>query len=363
MDIFRFMNPTAPTKMEQGLIVPNLKSKLWVERYALAGEFKFVADVKSGARDLLPIGSFISHINTTEVMIVENHEINDKKGADSEITISGRGFESDFENRIVGSNKAYPTSGATNEYALAAGYLAAQIVTLISQHILAVNLVDPNDALPYVSLSNLVAAGGENVARSLKRGTLYERVQELLAVQNLGIKIIRPTAVQPNLFVAVHSGVDLTDQIIFSEDTGEIENADYLWSSKKRKNAALIFGRWVDTRVVGLETLNDRRWMIIDASDIDQNYAAAPAGADLATVVAAMQQRGHEALAAQNDVALTKAEVAKNTNKAAYRTDFNVGDLITVLGSYNESSTMRISEFVEIEDETGAQSYPTLSLL
>jgi hypothetical protein len=277
VDFFRFLNPTDPMKMEQGILIPHLKSKMWIERYDQAGEFTFVADVKSGVRDLLPIGSFVSHVDTPEIMIVENHEISDKKDTDAEITISGRGFESDFESRIVGSNKVFPTSGAASEYILDAGYLAAQIV--------------------------------------------------------------------------------------ISEDTGEITSADYLWSSKKRKNAALITGRWVETRVVGPETNKDRLWMTVDASDIDQNFETEPVGADLAAIVAAMEQRGREALSAQNDVALTKVDVSKNSNNAAYRTDFNVGDLITVLGSYNSSTTMRISEYVEIEDQTGAQSGPTLSLL
>lgn len=369
MDVFRFTNPNDPMRMEQGIIVPNLISKMWVERYAPAGEFTFVADVKSGARELLPIGAFVSHVDTTEVMVVENHEINDKKNQDAQITITGRGFESKFEKRIVGSNKAYPTSGATMEYSLVAGYLADQIVTLISQHILAANLVDVNDALPYVGIVNQIAAGGEQVVRSLKRGTLYERVQDLLAVQDLGIKIVRPGALNPlgsaspNLAVVLHTGANRSNEVIFTEDAGDIDNSDYLWSDKTEFNAALISGRWVETRVVGAETLGERRWMMVDASDIDQNYDVAPVGATLATIVAAMQQRGREALAAQNDLAITKAEVSKNAQKSKYRRDFNVGDLITVNGSYNETTTMRVSEYVEIEDKSGSISYPTLSLL
>lgn len=355
--------------MEQGVLIPYLKSKMWIERYDQAGEFKFVADVKSGVRDLLPTGSFVSHVDTQEIMVVENHEISDKKDTEAEIIISGRGFECEFENRIVGSNKVFPTSGAASEYVLDAGYLADQIVTLISNHILAVNLVDDDDALPFVSVVNQVVAGGEQVERPLKRGSLYDRVQDLLVVQLLGTKVIRPGVgsplggASPNTALVVHKGVDRTAQIVISEDTGEITSADYLWSIKKRKNAALITGRWVETRVVGPEVKGDRRWMDIDASDIDQNFATEPVGADLAAVVTAMQQRGREALSAQNDVALTKVDVSKNSNNAAYRTDFNVGDLITVLGSYNSSTTMRISEYVEIEDQTGAQSGPTLSLL
>lgn len=369
MDIFRFENPIAPMLMQRGMIINGLTSKMWIERYALAGEFTLKAPASLGLRSLLPIGSFVSHVDTTEIMIVENHEINDKVGQESEIVVTGRGLETEFEQRIVGSNKAFPTSGATNEYALAVGYIHDQIVSLINNHILAADLVDSNNALPYVSVLTNVAAGGEDVARSLKRGDLYSAVQSLLTVGGLGIKVIRPgpwsplAGGSPNTAILIHKGVDRSGEIIFSADTGEISSADYLWSNKKLKNAAMVVGRWVETAVVPGDIQYGRRWMLIDASDIDQNYAAAPIGVDLTNVVESMQQRGADILATQNNVALTKAEVAHNTNKAAYRKDFDVGDLITVNGSYNESSTMQISEYVEIEDETGGSGYPTLTVL
>lgn len=364
MDIIKFNNPTAPMRMEQGVIVNGLKSKMWVERYDKAGEFKFVADAKVGMRDALPIGSFISHLDTSEVMIVENHEISDKKIDTPEIIITGRGLETYLENRIVGSNKPFPSAGEPNEYPLAADNLSDQIVTLIQQHIYAVHLVDVDNQVPFVVVLNTVTTLEDVIARTVKRGPLYDRVLELLAIGSLGIKVVRPSQASPtNTGIVIHSGVDRTGEIIFSSDTGEIENADYLWSNKRVKNAALITGRWVETMVTSTETLYDRRMMLIDASDIDNHFPAAPEGADLDAVVAAMQLRGLELLISQRNVALTKAEVSRSNPKLTYRKDFDVGDFVTVHGSYNDSTTLRISEYVEIEDETGSTSYPTLTVI
>lgn len=368
MDVIGFLNPTSPTKMEQGRIINGLKSKLWIERYALAGEFKFVADVSSGIREKLPIGSFVSHIATRELMIVENHEINDSKDKEAEIIISGRGYETFFENRIVGSNWNFPTSGNPSDYTLTASELHDQIIYMLNDHLLTTPLFDDNNALPYVSTGHgYISDPGPSVARSIKRGDLYTRLQELLAVRNLGIRVERPGVGSvfgggtPNTGFYIHEGNDLSSTIVFSQDTGEILGADYLWSNKKVKTAAMIFGRWVQTFVATAgENGYDRRVMLIDASDIDQGYETAPAGGTLTAVVAAMQQRGLEAIAARNDVALTNVEVSKNATKAIYRIDFNVGDIISVSGSYNATSKMRIGEYVEIEDETGESSYPTL---
>lgn len=370
MDVFRFMNPTNTLLMQQGQIINGLISKMWVERYADAGEFSFVADASSNLRKLLPIGSFVSHVDTSEIMIVENHEINDVAGQNSQIIITGRGFETFLENRIVGSNKEFPTTDGNGDYTLAAGYSYNQIVNLLNDHIYAADLIDVNNALYYTLVTTeLSGAIGENIARTVKRDTVYQRVLDLLAIDNLGIRIFRPGPWStlgpgsPNTAIDIHQGQDKRSSIIFSHDTGEITSADYLWSNKNLKNAALIFGRWVTTSVVPSAVAYGRRWMMVDASDIDQSYSTAPTGTSLTSVVSAMQQRGKAALSAQNDVALTKAEVSKNAANTKYRRDFNVGDLITVLGSYNETTTMRISEYVEIEDQTGESSYPTLTLI
>lgn len=354
--------------MEQGKIINGVKSKTWIERYEKAGEFKFIANANSGVRELLPIGSFVSHVDTKEVMIVENHEISDDQGKETEVIITGRGFESFLENRIVGSNKVFPATEGVTDYVLAANTTWIQTRTLIGNHIYVAPLIDDGNAIPYVEAVASVSGAGSLEERTVKTGDLYSRVQELLAIDRLGIKIVRPGYWGPlspaigNLAIIIHKGVDRTNSVIFSYDTGEIESADYLWSNKKVKNCALVSGRWVETFVNTTKEGYERRMMHVDASDIDNAYSEAPTGGDLTQVVNAMNQRGIAALAAQTDVALTKAEVSRQAVKTVYRTDFDVGDLITVSGDYNETAVNRISEYVEIEDETGKSAYPTLSM-
>lgn len=367
MDIFRFVNPTAPTKMEEGEILNGIKRKLWIERYRTAGEFSLTAPANSGLMEKLPIGTFISHSDTTEIMMVENHEINDNKGEESDVIITGSGYETFLNNRIVGSNKAFPVSGVVADYPLSANYSWNQAVTLINNHVLASALIDDNNAIPYLSIIASVSGTSYSVARTIPRGSLYESVLDLIAVDNLGLKIIRPGdwsplgGSDPNVVLVIHKGVDRTASVVLSYDAGEIESADYLWSNKKLKNSVLITGKWVETilNFAGVEYA--RRTMYIDASDIDESFTTAPSGADLVAVVAAMHQRGQEAIMSQKDLVLSKAEVSREVFKYKYRTDYDVGDLITVKGNYNEATSMRVTEYVEIEDETGESGYPTLT--
>jgi len=367
VDIFKFENPKYGTKMEQGRIVTGLKSKTWIERYRESGEFTLVAYPDSDIRSQLPIGSFISHTDTTEVMIVENHEINDDKDKDSEITITGRGFETFLENRIVGANKDYSNYAAVSIYSLTSDYTWNHAVKLIGDHILEASLLDDNSALAYVSvIHDIVDAGGSDY-RSIKIGDVYTSLLELLAVDDLGIKVIRPGVLSPlgiessDLVLLIHKGVDRSGSLVYSYEGGEIESADYLWSNKKLKNTAIVSGRWIEVMVTTGGLNYERRMMYVDASDVDQGYEAIPSGGDLTLVKFYMQQRGYQALSSQKEIALSKTEVSKEGTKLRYRIDYDVGDRIMVSGDYNEGAIQRVAEYVEIEDETGVQGYPTLT--
>lgn len=368
MDIIKFNNPNHQTKMEDGQFIEGLSTKMWVERYNKEGEFKFTAPASIDMRSKLPIGSFISHVDSDELMVVEDHEINESSGS-GDLTITGRGLETFFENRIVGSNKIFPYVGEITDYVLESDYPWSQAATLIKNHILVSELEDSHYALPYFTvLSTVTGIEPElDIPRSVKLGDLYKAVLDFLKINNLGIKVVRPGPYSPisdgNSAIVIHNGLDKTNDVMISASTGEIVSADYLWSSRKYRNAALISGKWVQT-VVEPDTAveYDRRMMFVDGQNVDKDFTVAPEGTDLDNVIAAMQQLGREAIAAQNHVVLTKAETSKTGLKALYRRDYGIGDLITVVGDYNETAIMRVSEYVEIEDQNGESGYPTLSV-
>lgn len=368
MDVFRFMNPEHPTKLDQGVLVNGLKTKMWCERYRNPGEFEFTANVDMDVQKKLPVGCLISHVETSEVMVVENHEIREDSGSDAEVKITGRSFECFFEHRIVGANKDWPTlASATTEYLLAAGYSWLQIVQMIKDHIYLSNVYDADDALFNVEVLSIVPGTGVEEERSIARGDLHTRCLELMSVDDLGIKTVRPGPFSPlgfesgDLSIVIHQGLDLRSEIVLSHLTGEIETADYLWTNKAFKNAALITGRWVETMVKTNYVGYDRRIMLIDGSDIDGSFSEAPTGPDLALVIAIMESRGRAMLLSQRNIALIKTEATKNSTLYKYREHYDLGDIVTVEGEYSETAHMQVTEYVEIEDENGQSGYPTLS--
>jgi hypothetical protein len=361
MDIFKFHPVGNDIDLHDGMYVKGIKSAMWVERYLDAGEFSITANVSSGIRDVLPVGSLISHVNTLEVMIVENHEISDQKGEDLEVTITGRSFETILEQRVAGANKVFP-AGEPKPIVLAANFSWVHAVDLIKAHIDPALVLDQADRLGKINTFHYVNnTVGASLVREVKIDDLYSQVQTLLAEDNLGIAVQRPFEVgSTTTQLVVHDGVDLRDQVIFSFDAGDITNADYLWSNKSSKNSIMVTSKWAQVMVKN-NSGYDRRVTIIDASEIDEEYNDPPDAGTLAGIQTALTNIGTRALKSMNQVSLSKAQAAKNAKKYTYRNDFKVGDIVLIDGLFNESASMRVTEYVEIFDEKGSSQYPTLS--
>jgi hypothetical protein len=340
-------------------------SIMWVERYRNPGEFEIVAPLSSDLMNFLPIGSLISHVDTYEVMIVENHEVTEDSKGDPEIKITGRSLEAYFENRIVGMNSVRSNSTIT-EYVILSDSTWNQIVQMINDHI--ANGTYTDDNLPNVVAIASVTGTGTFEQRSIKRTTLSQAVLELLAIDDLGVKIVRrntfgaPNGSSTNTNVVIYRGADRTASVIFSWKSGDLSASEYLFSDKNMKNSAVIIGRYINTvyDTVGVTKYN-RRSVIVDGGDIDGIYTAPPTGAQLTDVISKMQVRGRQELESQNLITITRADLA-DISRFEYRKDFDVGDLISLDSNYGRITKMRVTEYVEIMDENGETGHPTLSL-
>lgn len=365
MELFKFLPVPAPTSFNEGRMINGATSVMWVERYRTPGEFEIVAPLSTDLMNFLPLGSLISHVDTYEVMVVENHEITDDSNGDPTIRITGRSLESYFENRIVGMNYARQNSSIV-EYVLSSDSTWNQTVSMINDHI--ANGTYTDDNLPNVVAVSSVTGTGTFEQRTIKRMHLHQAVLELISIDDLGIKTIRrntfgvPNGSNIYTNVVVYRGADKTASVVFSWKSGDLTSSEYLFSDKNMKNSALIVGRYInavyDTTGV---TKYSRRSVIVDGGDIDGVYSAPPTGQQLTDVINKMRIRGKQELDSQNLVTITRADLA-DISKYQYRKDFDVGDLISLDSNYGRISTMRISEYVEIMDENGETGHPSLSL-
>lgn len=366
MDIFKFTNPTHPTKMEQGRILNGFKSKMWIERYLDAGEFTLVAPLGSGIAIDIPPGTFISHTDTSQIMVVENQEMKVERNKEPDVIITGRSLEVLLEQRVIGTTRTAPTpaGGANKDFTMLPGTPWAKLRDLILAH--TQSLTNVNDELPWIYASTKVAAVTPIVTdQTYKVGNLYQRVRETLTAYGMAIASIRPgpliapgtTAGASNL--DVYGYTDRTADVVFAYDLGEVDRAEYLWSNKNLKNTAIVLGKWVMVRVDVGPTQEDRRMIYVDGTSIDDAYTTTPAGGTLTQIQAEMTKRGQEAIDSHNEMVLSKAEASSRITRLRYRIDYNLGDIVTVTGDFGTESHRLVTEYVEIEDENGFSGQPT----
>lgn len=374
MDFFKFIrNPSAPSFLSEGVIINNIKSATWIERYRDPGEFTFRAKQSSGMREVLPVGTFISHIDTLEVMMVESIELDDDvEESENEWVIKGRSLESYLRQRCVGDDiETYVLSGhrlyVTNQdYVLAFETSWEQTRVLIDHHLNAVFNI-PNDETPgIIPISNQQHIGPSTTQeRSVRKGNLHTAVLDLLAIDDFGIRSVRPNADNDDpatTELRIHNGFDLRDSVIFSYTFGDLENATYFWSDQALKTDYFCVSTYFMLRSDSGVTDIDRRILFVDCSDIDQHYTDADVSAAGDLIGDLMDVRGQQALRAQVGTSILAADVSKTT-RYQFRKDYEVGDIVQVNGNFDISTAMRVVEHVEFQDETGETGYPTLAAL
>lgn len=368
MELFRY---NSPDTFLGGEAINGYDSVAWTERYREPGTFEIVAKLSSGLKDFLPEGTLISHTKTLDIMIVENHQIVEETDADPILTITGRDLDSILEQRVVGQNWNWaspPASIAVSEYILAANFTWIQAAALIDAHVKTGTVITAGDAIPLVQAGHSVAGTGVSEARTLARKDVLSHLMDILAINDLGCRVLRRHAFSgfPGsasvTTLYVHDGDDKRNSVIFSTKNGDIDSADYLWSIKSMKNAALVSGKFIETMIAGASTGRNKRVMLVDGTSIDGHLEVTPTGGTLTTIRTRMTTLGNQALSAQKRLALSRIDIS-STPTYEFRRDYNIGDLVSVDSSYGPVSTMRVIEHVEIVDETGESSHPTLEII
>ena len=365
------------TNYTTGSIVNDIDSFLWVERYLDPGEFKIVCDPTPALRTQLALGTFVSHVDTPEVMIVENHEIKETFGQTPKLEVTGRSLDCFLEKRIVSTTQSAfnQTTGNAIDYQYNA-YPAAQGSYLLNQFLTG-SILYADNVVPNVNvIVDTNAPTTPAFQNSIKKGeNLAKVVIDILKVGNLGIRFERPmrdktgtpihhynATTDPNatkMALYIHTGVDRSGTVSFFYDSGDIKDARYFWSNKEELNyihGSTYYVTWDEKRDGATKTGWDNKTGYVDVTAVNVKPVTL---ADAAFQQEAIKQKAQELLANASQLTLMEATISPNA-KYAYRKDYIVGDTVYVVGNYGVSSKMRVIENVESQDETGYSSYPTL---
>lgn len=352
------------TSHKPGQTVQKFDTLIWTERYTAAGDFKIICLDDVSILTALPTGVLISHTDTNQVMIVENHWIKRNKEKKLEVTVSGRSFETFAEERVTNGTRQGLYDTSVDNVAITETFASAPAEN-VARDLLRYSLESPyanaDDAVANVSIKLVIREPDAPMAHVIKRGDVYKQVLELLGIANAGVKVVRPNGTQNTLDLVVYDGLDLTlgpQAVIFYAQNDDLVEPEYFWSIKGYKNYAQI-STHTDARLyrhrditANLQGL-DRRIIYVEADDLEGSYTPG-------TSTDVVAGRGQSELDAHKKVALLSAKVSE-TAKPKFKIHYDVGDLVKAFGEFATAQNMRVTEHILTVDKDGIRGYPSLS--
>lgn len=339
--------------------VPYFDTMIWSERYQAPGDFKIVVEDDISILSVLTLEDLISHTDTNEVMIVENHEVKRDKDKKLIVTVSGRSFETFAENRAtLGYGiPIYDDDGTETVDSLPTD-TASDIALILLREALEDGTATSDDLVNNLVVSSDMRVLSAVLEHVIRGGDVYSKVIDILRVGDAGIKMVRPHADQTTMDMIVHDGADLTDTVIFYSQYEDLEDTEYFWSVKDYKNYAKITSDfnsrlYRDRNEASPLTGLQRRVMYVDATDLDAVYYPATASDPMSGIA-------QTALDARRRMSLVQARIT-NTARPKFKINYDVGDLVTVFTEFAIAQVMRVTEHILTVDKDGIRGFPSLS--
>lgn len=358
-----------PNTRQPAKLVENYDSLIWTERFNTVGDFQIETGAVDAFMTLLPEGTMLTLRETNHVMIVETHKIDRKKNTPQKLTITGRSFESVLDRRVAIQSVAALTGGTDwNVVAPAPWDIAYYVMNYV-----ATGNIDALDVYPsWVSLpqpSDYLTSGGPNKAWAVPRGKLLDVVlgflqQELPADPSTtpttparaphGIRTVRPAEGATSLAIQIYNGTDRSGTVYFDATRDLLDDGTYLFSKKDSANVGYYVASGQAgkmSEVTPEPTGLARRVTLVDASST------------AISDVAILRGQVSQALTEAHETAMFDGSINQDLSPYKYGVDYNLGDIVKVVGDYGLSTNSRVTEYIRSEDSQGVKSYPTLTAI
>lgn len=344
-------------------IVEGAESKVWKKSFSGAGEFEiYTADTPENI-ELLQIGRYVVRQDDDMVGIIEKiNAQTDDDGRDM-LLVSGRCAKALFARRIINRQQTF------------SGTVWNRMYWMLSDH--AVNPSDPNRIIPNTAIADVDYSIKGLSAQTQHTGTnLMTAVVDLVSSNNLGWKVpVVDGKFTATLIAGTDRTVDQTDRepVIFADEYDNLISSEYLRDLTGYANVAVIAGEgegsariWAGVDATGKASgtyagLN-RYEMYVDARDLQKKVTDSTGKETTLTAAqytAQLQARGLEKLVEAGKTETFEGDV--DTGSYIYRTDYDVGDLVTVRDKHGITANTRIMSVEEIDDEKGYTITPEFS--
>ena len=309
-------------------IIDNYECLVWERNYYKPNTFSMQIIPTFEQFELLKKGNILlKNDNTKEAMYIDHRELEENEEGIEILVVSGCSLTQWLDRRIT----LYKEVEKANAETVMKNY--------VNRH-----CINPKDANR--KIDNLVLGTNNNLGKEIDSLSHYkpllEELEYIAKVNELGYKIDLDLTNKKYLF-EVYQGIDRTinqdinSRAIFSTEFENIKNQKYVDSDNNYRNMILIAGAGEDlnrkTLSLGTENKGLNRYeLFVDARDISGTKQSGDTEVDIPL---AEYNKLLEARAKENLAECTKVQsfdcVISNTNNLIYRTDYDLGDKISII--------------------------------
>lgn len=351
-------------------ILDDFQSIIWETNYYSTGAFEVYLRAVPQYINVLQIGNYVTRPDDENIGIIENINVEYSEEFGKMIAASGRFAKSILDRRIIYNASGNTTGKLSISPVISSGLVETAVRKLVTDHIISSPQTARN--ISFITLGELqgitkkiVDESGKNTQVQTSFGNLLEYTDEMLHSYELGAKMVfdRETL---QLKYTVYEGKDRSRNntqnnlpIIMSQEYDNFFSSKYEKNTTQIKNTALIGGEgegadrfctMIGTNAVGL----NRREVWIDASAQSKTYELNGEQKQYTDdeYLALLKSAGTQTIADYQTTEIYDGEL--NINALTYKTDFNVGDIITVEDNeLNIYINPRIIAVIENQNESG----------
>lgn len=321
-------------------VIDVFSSVIWTKRYYNCGDFELYIPV--GHLDVLTVGNYIHRLDNDRIMVIENIQISTDSENGNFLTVSGRTVECLLSRRIVWNQTTF------------SGTVENLIYKLIRE-----NAIEPTDSNRKIPLLSIGTSQGftETIDKQITGTNLLDAIVDLCTTYQYGFKI---TLENGKFVFSLYKGNE-SSGVVFSPEFDNLINTTYKRDVSNFANVALVAGEGEGAArknySVGNASGLDRSEIYVDARDLSTNTNQTITAEEYNAILAA---RGEEKLAEHVVTEGFEGNV-EPSRTYTYKSDWDIGDVVTVVNEYGMTANPRIIEIIESEDENGTAIVPTFT--
>jgi hypothetical protein len=334
-------------------VIDVFKSLIWTKRYYTFGDFELYIPADSIVLQYIKPDYYLQRKDDDAVMIIEKLRIaTDAENGDYFI-VSGRSLESILLRRVFAQQFILNNTGSLSD---AVSAMLTECTTDRG------TFLRPQGyrSLPITVEQNTISG---QMDIQFTGQTLLDAIISICKPKDVGIKV---TLSGQSMILSMYHGEEVP--VTFSPDFDNLISSEYSFDTSNLRQLIYCAGegegenRIIDTyqnvpfiyTPIGIEY----REMFADARDISSNNGAI----GNLEYLNMLSERSKQKLAENSIVETFEASIVPDMTYK-YKTDYNLGDVVTVKNEYGITSKPRIIEIIECWDDTGYSVIPTFDAL